>query len=169
MPIRFCFIVFVALVTMASAVGAQPDAELSAFRNRGAFEVRSDTLEDPAVTQLSYKLLLKYPNKAISTKELQRITQLGWSECKALRHEWIYFIDRRNEPAQYVYQSHATFKKNQVLVIVAMRYYSPIGANQAHQREPNNNVQQVVAIRYDLSAPSMRGQLASQVASCLEN
>lgn len=131
-----------------------------------AYDVRTDKLEHPAVTQTTFKVNVKYPTVALSDTQVGNLKQRGWTECLGHRSEWESYRDLSTEPNRYIYQRERSFFKREQLLAITMMYVSDGRMSLSSTREPDNEVQRVVVIHYDLSVPEVKAQMGKFIEAC---
>lgn len=140
--------------------------DLEALVAKGAFDLRRLQLGSPAVTEIFYKVALEFPGRAIPPEKIARLRNLGWKEC-APRRSWEHFGDYTRKPSRLVHQYGMALATVDQYLVIALQYSSALPAADPTESKPDNKVQQVYVIHYDLSAPEVRKQLGSVVSDCL--
>ncbi len=142
--------------------------KLDALIVDGAYNVRQDQLGHPAVTQLSYQVNIPYPRLAISVEKMQSLKQQGWHQCMQLfRGEWEHFGELTTMPPRMVHQYGTSFAKDLEYLVIAMRYLSADPAKDPTESKPDNDIQHVYILHYDLSAKEVQTEIGKDVESCL--
>jgi hypothetical protein len=146
---------------------AEQHRELQIVTGRDAYDIRSEQLGSPAVMQLTYKVNLKYPQKAVSEREVQRLQAAGWTQCQqATDSDWTYFRDLTTNPNRYVHQYETRLSNGKRLLAVTMMYFSSPERDLAANAGPDNVVQHVIAITYDLGNDNVRRQIGDLISTC---
>jgi hypothetical protein len=124
-------------------------------------------LGGPGVRQISYFVERRYPEKGVADEKISALVENGWQRCESHRSGWEDFIDGTTSPPTLVHQSLTTLRKfNAEYVVVTLRYGSKWRGHKDGEVVPDNSLQQVVILHYDLSVPEIREQMASTLQSC---
>lgn len=130
------------LVACASSDRTGP--ELSQLVVEGASEVSRQSSANGDRLQISYKVSLQYPKKAIDIPQYANLTKSGWRQCLGMSKEWDRIRDTTNNTV--VHQSTSHWAKDDQLLTISLRYYSPYDVNSIVD-DPAHPVQFVVVLR----------------------
>ena len=155
------------LLALGGCSIAESRTALDILMADGAHDVHRVNLEHPAVTQLSYNVEIRYPSVAISVEKIKSLKQQGWHQCSQHKGQWDHFDDSTVKPPRLVHQYLLSFAKDGEYIIIAMRYLSALPSSGASESKPDNSIQRVYIIHYDLSVEEVRRQVGGDAESCL--
>lgn len=108
-----------------------------------AFDLTTKQLGDGEY-QIGYKVKLPYPETAIGTQEFQRLAALGWTRCRgSATGDWESYADFAGGTGRGIHQRMAHWVKGDMIVTIAMLYYSDLKANQVEAAEPRDATQHI--------------------------
>jgi hypothetical protein len=115
-----------------------------------AQDVHSSYYQESKSREVSYRVQLPYPQTAISDADLRRLENHGWSECSGFRKGWDHYVDASHGTGhnQTVFQNVSFWSNGDSLLMIVMRYYGPVTANDREVTDPGNS-DQYVAVTED--------------------
>ncbi len=157
-------IVWFVIAVACNVCFSKQNDELDFLVPNGAFDIRKTKVEGNGLEQLTYSIKTGYPSMAVSKKDLISQKKAGWKVCDEDQDErWNQYLDQQN---QYVFVSTISLLKKDVFVHVLMRYVSHIGNKRLDMVVPDNDIQQVYVMRYDLRDKQVSDQMADFVSRC---
>jgi hypothetical protein len=99
--------------------------------------------------QISYRMDLDYPDRAIGEQQWQQLRSAGWTQCRsadpdqeAANQDWISFADISVKPERTVHQHLTHWSKDDQMIMISLRYYSATRNGNPKSR-PDNSEQRV--------------------------
>lgn len=154
------------IVSCASPDAVIPEQELLIVD--GAMNISERRGSDRNRSQVSYSILLEYPNKAIGSAQSSVLNARGWIECSDSQPRWITFEDSTTTNGRVVHRHTRHWIRDNKFITVSLNYYSEI-YNPRERLEPDNDMQYVTILidhyedldlviqRLDLSCPPITG------------
>jgi hypothetical protein len=121
------------------------------------------------VVELSYKVHLAYPKRALPDKKIDLLRKEEWKECDG-GDGWVAFNDATQRPLRRILQYEKRYYRRNEMLIMFLQYSWLVGS-QSDQNAPRpaNATQDVHVIHYDLTSGEVRAQLSQVAPSCVES
>ncbi len=156
------------LIFVSACSSPNTTVDLDGVLAERAYDVQRPNLNDIGITELTYKVNMPYPGRAITDEKMQLLKDRGWRQCAQFKGEWGHFGDRTVVPPELVHQYATSFAKESEYLVIVMRYQSPEPPKGVSDAVPSNSVQHVVVLHYDVSTPEARAELGEPYERCLQ-
>ncbi len=133
-------LLLVTLIVLATS-GCHGDAEQNQLPNLDFLIVDDNQnlqiVEDKEalLLQISYEVVLSYPNLAIGPSQTQLLLERGWQECSTGEIGWVMFFDGTTLPERRVHQHLRYWVRGNELLTIALRHFTLASAKPPQSSE----------------------------------
>lgn len=111
----------------------------------GAVDLQEYQTEDGRHSQVTYSVVLKYPDLAIDKPQWEELKRQGWSRCEVKNPGWDNFPDIATVDGRTVQRHMSYWAKDNRLITISLNYYSALQVPSKYI-EPDNSIQHVVIL-----------------------
>lgn len=103
--------------------------------------------------QITYSVDLKYPMTALTTADLEKLSNAGWTKCSGKQKGWQSYVDdtKGKNQERTVFQNISYWQKGVTLLTILMKYDAGVTVDKRRLGEPDNT-QQFVLLLEDKNA-----------------
>ncbi len=138
--------IFLGITSSYGEDATDPYKEERSVRYPNGYDIHTHTVGPYNIWQIDYKVNLPYPSKDVLEFYDDHLVSLGWTPFAEENYQasyriWQSFIDDTKKGSPRVHQLIAKWKKDDKIIFVGIRYYSPnITSNKS---SPDNDVEEV--------------------------
>lgn len=142
---RFSGIVGIALIIVSCACTHAMPAERELLIVKGAENIEEYQFDGGDRLQVTYWLILEYPDLAIGESQWKELKKRGWLRCTVEKRGWDTFPDLASGDGRMVHRHVSHWAKDDRLITISLSYYSVL-REPSRLIEPDNRVQHVLIL-----------------------